>query len=150
MKTIYFVQHGIARAKDIDRKRPLSDIGNAEVHKVATYLREHNVRVSKICHSGKLRAQQTADIFSGILGVNHLAELCGMEPNNNPAQLIEQISEDAVMYVGHLPNLAHVVTEIIAGGVEHPVVKFQNSAVVCIEINENIACIKWFITPEMC
>lgn len=150
MKTIYFVQHGIAHSKDVDQKRPLSDIGNSEVHKVAIYLREHKVAIRKICHSGKLRALQTAAIFSEILGVDNLAELRGMNPNDNPAELIEQITEDAVMYVGHLPNIANVVAENIASGVNNTVLKFQNSAVVCIEIDESTACIKWFITPSMC
>jgi phosphohistidine phosphatase len=150
MKTIYFVQHGIARSKEVDQRRPLSDIGNAEVHKVAISLREHKVPIRKICHSGKLRAVQTAAIFSEILGVTNLTELAGMQPNDNPTQLIEQISEDGVMYIGHLPNLADVVTEIVAGGVNHPLVKFQNAAVVSIEIDESSACIKWFITPDMC
>ena len=150
MKTIYFVQHGIAHAKDVDQKRSLSDIGNAEVHKVATSLREHNIVIHKISHSGKLRARQTAAIFSEILGVNNLTELGGMDPGDNPSELIEQISEDAVMYIGHLPNLAKVVTQLVAEGVNYPVIKFQNSAVVCVEIDENSASIKWFITPDIC
>lgn len=150
MKTIYFVQHGIARAKEIDQKRPLSDIGNAEVHKVAISLREHKVPIRKICHSGKLRALQTAAIFSEILGVANLNELAGMQPNDNPAQLIEQISEDGVMYIGHLPNIAKVVAQLVTGDSERTPIKFQNAAVVCIEIDESGACIKWFITPDMC
>ena len=150
MKTVYFVQHGIAHSKDVDQERSLSDIGNLEVHKVATSLREHNVAIQKICHSGKLRARQTAAIFSEILGVNNQVELGGMDPGDNPAELIKQISEDAVMYIGHLPNLAKVVTTLIAEGNNYPVIKFQNAAVVSVEIDENSAAIKWFITPDMC
>ena len=150
MKTVYFVQHGIAHSKDVDQERALSDMGNLEVHRVATFLREHNVAIHKICHSGKLRARQTAAIFSEILAVNNLAELDGMAPSDNPAELIKQITEDAVMYIGHLPNLAKVVTTLIADGNNHPVIKFQNAAVVCIELDENSAVIKWFITPDMC
>ena len=150
MKTIYFVQHGIAHAKEIDPERGLTDQGNAEVHKVATYLRQHKVAICKICHSGKLRARQSAAIFSEILAVDNQVELSGMNPGDAPEALIEQLSEDAVMYIGHLPNLAKVVTKIIADGEHHPVIKFQNSAVVCIEIDENGASIKWFITPDMC
>ena len=150
MKTIYFVQHGVALAKDVDQSRPLSDFGNLEVHKVACYLREHNIAVAKICHSGKLRAEQTAVIFSQILGVNHLVELSGMKPSDKPSELIGQISEDAVMYIGHLPNIAYVVTDIVGGEVNNPPLKFQNAAVVCIEMDEDTARIKWFITPDMC
>jgi phosphohistidine phosphatase len=150
MKTIYFVQHGIARPAEVDQKRPLSDIGNAEVHKVATSLREHKVPIRKICHSGKLRAKQTATIFSEILGVAQLTELSGMAPNDNPAQLIEQISEDGVMYIGHLPHLSRVVAQLVSGDATYPLVKFQNAAVLCMEMDESSAAIKWFITADMC
>ncbi|MCW8997072.1 MAG: phosphohistidine phosphatase SixA [Psychromonas sp.] len=150
MKTLYFVQHGIAESKDIDPSRPLSDIGRSEVKRIAGYLRQHKIVINKIFHSGKLRAQQTAVIFSQILNVDNVYKLAGMQPNAAPAELIEQITEDAVMYIGHLPNIQHVVAQIVANNVNCSVVKFQNSAVICIEMDENGASIRWFITPEMC
>jgi phosphohistidine phosphatase len=150
MKTVYFVQHGIAHSKNVDQERSLSDIGNLEVHKVAICLRDNNIVIRKICHSGKLRARQTAAIFSEILGVNNLAELSGMAPNDDPGELIKQASEDGVMYIGHLPNLAKVVARLVTGDSNRSPIKFQNAAVVCIEIDEEKALIRWFITPELC
>lgn len=150
MKTIYCVQHGIAQSKDIDPQRPLSATGRSEVHKVAAYLREHKIVIRKICHSGKLRAQQTADIFSEILGVDAVIVLNCMNPNDDPAELIKQTTEDAVMYVGHLPHMQHVVADIVTAGTNNSIVKFQNSAVVCIEADQSSAAIKWFITPDIC
>jgi len=150
MKTIYFVQHGIAQPKDVDPQRPLSAIGRSEVHRVASYLREHKIVIRKIYHSGKLRAQQTASIFAEILGADAVSALNGMNPNDYPDELIAQITEDAVMYIGHLPHMQHVVADIVTGDANNNVVKFQNAAVACIEIEADTARIKWFLTPDIC
>ncbi len=148
-KKLYFVQHGAAYTKNVDEKRPLSDNGSAEVKKVAIYLKNHKVVIKKIYHSKKLRAAQTATIFSDILAVDYVSELSGMNPNDDPHKLIKQITEDAIMYVGHLPNIQNVVANIITNS-NNTVVKFQNAAVVCIEIDNSMATIKWFITPNLC
>jgi len=150
MKTVYLVQHGIAHVKDVDEKKSLSDAGIKDVRKVAEYLKKHEVCINKICHSRKLRAFQTAEIFSEILEVNNICTLDGMNPNDKPAKLIQQMNEDHVMYVGHLPNMQYVVSEIVVNNENIAVLKFQNSAVVCIELENNVGSIKWFITPVMC
>ena len=107
------------------------------------------VAIREIVHSGKLRASQTASIFSQILEVKSVTELKVMNPNNAPEKLIEQITEDAVMYIGHLPNIQKVVSKLVTGN-DNGIIQFQNSAVACVEINENESHIKWFITSELC
>lgn len=150
MKSVYFVQHGIAHAKEVDPSRALSDQGSLEVHKVARYLKAHNITVDKICHSGKLRARQTAVIFSQLLAVKELVEFAGMAPGDDPELLTQQISENAVMYIGHLPNLSRVVAQLVTGDGNRSIIKFQNAAVLCIEMDESSAAIKWFLTADMC
>lgn len=150
MKTLYFVQHGIAEPQEVNSKRPLSDTGINEVYRVAAYLRDHYISISKIYHSGKLRAQQTAALFSETLAVANIAEINGLNPNDDPLELINQLTEDAVMYVGHLPNIANIVTQLISGETNTPLLKFQNSAVACVEVDSSSATLKWFITPSMC
>lgn len=150
MKTLYFVQHGIAHPEDVDPTRSLSDIGIDEVRRVAAYLKDHHIVITKIYHSGKFRAQQTARLFAEALAIDNIAEIKGLNPNDDPDQLINQLTEDAVMYVGHLPNIAHLVTQLISGDKNKPALKFQNAAVACIEIDTSSAGLKWFITPNMC
>ena len=150
MKTLYFVQHGIAHPKDVDPTRSLSDIGIDEVRRVAAYLKDHHIVITKIYHSGKFRAQQTARLFAEALAIDNIAEIKGLNPNDDPDQLINQLTEDAVMYVGHLPNIAYLVTQLISGDKNKAALKFQNAAVACIEIDTSSAGLKWFITPNMC
>ncbi|MGB5445232.1 MAG: phosphohistidine phosphatase SixA [Psychromonas sp.] len=149
MKTVYFVQHGIAHSTEIDPSRPLTDLGKEQVRRVATYLKDHNIKIAKIFHSGKLRAQQTALLFSEILAVDNVAAIKGMEPTDSATKLVAQLTEDAVMYVGHLPNLCNTVGLLISGN-NKQVLKFKNAAVACIEIDIEAASLQWFITPEMC
>lgn len=150
MITVYFVQHGLAESKEIDETRPLSGSGIEEVRTVAGKLRDHDIEIAKIYHSGKLRAVQTASIFAELLDTAEVSALSGMNPNDDPQALIEQVTEDAAMYVGHLPNMQTVVSNILSDGKNSSIVKFQNSAVACIETQHDQSSLKWFITPEMC
>ena len=150
MITVYLVQHGIALAKDIDETRPLSDIGADEVRSIAFMLKKNNIDIHKIIHSGKLRAVQTASIFAQVLDISIVSQQKGMNPNDEPEKLIEQITEDAVMYIGHLPNIQNVVSNLVTGNNNNSVIKFKNAAVACIEINDKESHLNWFITPGLC
>lgn len=149
MKTVYFAQHGVATPKEVDEQRPLSAVGNDETHNVASCLKKQQVEINKIAHSGKLRALQTASIFAEVLGVDDVIQLDVMNPNDDPSQLIQQISQDKVLHVGHLPNIQKVISTLICHENSN-VVQFQNSAVVCIEMNDSESSIKWFLTPQIC
>ena len=149
MTTIYLVQHGVAISKEIDEERPLSDIGIKETRQIAEILKKKNIIIQKIAHSGKLRALQTASIFSDILNVSDVCQVKGMKPNDGPDVLIQQMTDDAVMYIGHLPNVQNVVSSLVSGDKVVNVLQFQNSAVACVELQESEAHIKWFLTPDL-
>jgi len=150
MINVYFVQHGVSQPKEIDEKRPLSEIGRDETQRVANKLKQQGITLNKIYHSGKLRAVQTAELFANIMGVTNISELEGMKPNDDANDFLQQITENAVMYIGHLPHIHKVVSALICGDENCMPIQFQNSAVICIEIDQFQASAKWFINPEMC
>ena len=61
---VYLVQHGLAKSKDEDPERPLTAVGREEVERVARAAAAVAVRPAAILHSGKARAEQTAEIFA--------------------------------------------------------------------------------------
>lgn len=150
VRTVYFMQHGIAVSKDENEERPLSIIGSEEVRNMARYLKGHQVVIHKICHSGKLRARQTAALISEILEIEDVAELAGMNPNDSSSRIIDQITEDAMMFVGHLPNIQNVVATLVSGDASNTIIKFKNAGIVCLEIEGQTGNIKWFVTPDIC
>ena len=64
---LYLVQHGEAVPEDADPSRPLSETGNRDVARVAAFLATADIRVSRVLHSGKLRAGQTAELCAAKL-----------------------------------------------------------------------------------
>ena len=147
----YFVQHGKALTKDIDKSRPLSDEGVSETRAMAKNLAYNQLHITRICHSGKERAAQTANIFADGLGLTSTDALEDMSPNDDvKAFLISQLTPDSAdtMYVGHLPHLDKLTSYLLCKNESANCVTFQNSAVVCIETDENdSSTIHWYKTP---
>ena len=147
---LYFVQHGVALVKEEGSERSLSLDGEAGVVCVANHLKQHGVVLSGICHSGKLRAQQTAEVFSQILTVGTVTELAGMKPTDDIAVLLKNLEVDDIMFIGHLPHIEKVVSYILTGKENTAVVKFTNATVVCIEKVESEFYIDWVLNPTIC
>ncbi len=59
---LYLMQHGQATTETEDPERPLTDAGRAAVQRVAKRARAAGVRIGGCLHSGKLRAEQTAQM----------------------------------------------------------------------------------------
>jgi phosphohistidine phosphatase SixA len=64
---VYLVQHGKSLPKEKDPAKGLSDTGRQETLKIADVAKMYQVPVSRIGHSGKARAEQTAQIFREVL-----------------------------------------------------------------------------------
>ena len=133
---LYLVRHGEACPERDDPSRPLTDKGKSETQKSANCLKQAQIYIDLIVHSGKKRAEQTAEIFKNalnpqceILVKDHLAP----NDDNDPIyQEINQHNKD-VMIVGHLPFLPKLASRLITN-IEHPpVVHFKESAVAILE-----------------
>lgn len=146
---MYFVQHGKALDKKVDPERPLSAEGRQEVEHISNYLREVGISVTKIYHSGKTRARETAQIFGEIIGEGLVWERPGMGPNDDVKAFSHDIETEDIMYVGHLPHLGKLVSLLTTGHEEANVVRFENGGVVCIEEGESGFHIEWYIKPSL-
>jgi phosphohistidine phosphatase len=114
---IYLAQHGLAVDKKINPDRPLSDQGRLEVKNAANYLKQSDVAIKDIYHSGKTRADQTASIFADVLNIEHIEKLDGINPNDEPEPIVDLINNwtDDTMLVTHLPFLPHLVHLLLTG-----------------------------------
>lgn len=146
---MYFVQHGKAVAKEVDPGRPLSEEGRREVELVGAFLRRMDVTLRHVCHSGKTRARQTAELLSAEIGLDCVSELDGMKPDDDVVEFAEGL-EDNTMYVGHLPHMGRLVSYLVAGDEDADVVAFSSGGMVCVGKDETGYHIKWFVTPASC
>ena len=149
---LYLVQHGQALPKETDPERPLSEPGQADITRLAKFLQNANVQVSRIIHSGKKRAQQTADLLtSAICPGETTQEAMGLNPNDPVEEFAAKASQWQVdtLVVGHLPFLAKLVDHLLAKG-QGEVVSFRPGTVVCLErIDPQGWTIAWMIRPEL-
>lgn len=147
---IYFVQHGLALPEQVDPNRPLSAEGRKEVERIAAHLRRVGIVVKKVCHSGKTRAEQTAQILAEQIGDGHIYEVAGMSPKDNVIEFAAGLKEDQTMYVGHLPHLGKLVSCLVAGHEDANVVRFVNAGVVCVEKDSAGYHMEWYLKPSLC
>jgi phosphohistidine phosphatase len=133
---IYLTQHGLALPKDVDRERPLSDQGRADVQRLAEFLRQTGVRVEQIWHSGKTRAEQTAALLAdAILPDGRPEARPGLGPNDSVEPLASDIGawSSDVMLVGHLPFLRHLACLLLNADPDSPALVFEPGSTACLE-----------------
>ena len=147
---IYFVQHGLALPEQVDPNRPLSAEGRKEVERIAAHLRQVEIVVKKVCHSGKTRAKETAQILAEQIGDGNIYERSGMSPNDSVIAFAAGLKEDDTMYVGHLPHLGKLVSYLVAGDEDANLVKFVNAGVVCVEKDNMGYHVEWYLKPSLC
>jgi len=120
---MYLVRHGEAKSKEEDPERGLTEAGRADVNRIAVWAAAAGIRAGEVRHSGKLRAQQTAEIVAEHLVVR-------------PAEAIRDEQRD-IMLVGHLPFLERLASLLIAGGAETGVVSLDAGALLELTQTEN-------------
>ena len=147
----YFVQHAEALSKEENPERPLSEKGRSDIMKVASFVSKHQkILAGLIVHSGKTRAQQTAEILAGFLnpqkGVKYED---GLDPLADPLVWVNRLnsSEEDICLVGHLPNLSKLTSLLLCMDETKEIIRFQMGGIVCLEKAEKLWSIIWMIVP---
>jgi phosphohistidine phosphatase len=150
---LYLVQHGDAVPEQSDPERPLSAAGRHDVEAVARLLASNAIRAERVAHSGKLRAQQTAELLVAALAPGIVLEaMAGLNPNNPIEPVARRVANmtSKVVLVGHLPFMGKLVARLVAGDEHKPVAAFVPGTVVCLEQGETSRwAITWMVRPEI-
>ena len=150
---LYLVQHGKSLPKDKDPQKGLSEEGISETKQIAEIAKGYGVPVTGITHSGKTRARQTAEIFASALEpAGGVQERSGLNPLDDVTVFAGDIdSTENRMFVGHLPFMERLTAHLITGSIEKPVLKFQNSGIVCLDMDPDAQSwvIKWALMPQI-
>jgi phosphohistidine phosphatase len=148
---LYLIQHGEAKSKEEDPERPLSEQGINDVTKVARMVPP--LGISRIFHSGKLRAEQTAVIYGKHIGAE-VSETDGLNPMDDPATWANHLKDEGVdtMLVGHLPHLGKLASLLLCANPDAEAVAFRMGGVLCLEKTgkpQNPWTFQWMLIPEM-
>jgi phosphohistidine phosphatase len=132
---VYLVQHGKSLAKSEDPEKGLSAEGKKETERIAEVASGYQIRVSRILHSGKKRARETAEILSKRLSPAGGSHRCdGMNPLDEVSLFADTLELDQdIMLVGHLPFLERLIGLLVCGNPDQTVFKLQNSGILCLD-----------------
>lgn len=149
---IYLAQHGKSAPESVDPERGLTEEGIAEVERVARRLADAGITVDIVWHSGKTRAAQTAEIFARTLHATQGVQArTGIDPMDDVEAVAATLPVDRdELFVGHLPFMQRMVSALVLGNAEVPVIAFQNGGVVCLDWDEPMRrwVIRWTVFPS--
>jgi phosphohistidine phosphatase len=150
---VYLVQHAEAKSDLEDPLRPLSAKGREDITRVSAYLSQLNIPVSKIFHSTKLRAKQTAEIlFEHLKPGRGVSDADGLSPLDDPAIWAERLRDlpDGVVLVGHLPHLARLASLLLCGATDKNIVSFRMAGIVCLKRDDTGSwSMQWMLKPDV-
>jgi len=150
---LYLVQHGAALPGEVDPARPLSESGRKDVQTMANFLKGAGIRVERVWHSGKSRAEQTAHLLAkAVLPRGKIEQVGGIGPHDDVAGFVSDadVWEQNILVVGHLPFLSRLVAWLVTSNPEHEVVGYVPGSVVCLERRDlNRWTVLWMIRPDL-
>ena len=150
---LYLVQHAKAASKEADPQRPLTEEGRRDIRKVAEFIKPLKLSVDYLWHSGKNRAQQTAEILAKVVEVRkEMATHDGLAPNDDVTPLQAELisSQKDTMIVGHLPFLGKLASLLLTGHESSNTVAFKNGGIVCLDYSDdNQWQLQWMIVPAL-
>ncbi|MFQ5771544.1 MAG: phosphohistidine phosphatase SixA [bacterium] len=151
-KIIYLVQHGEARTKEEDPARPLSERGKQEVEAVANWAAQAGIQVEGIWHSGKRRAEETANIFAIKLNLeNKVLSGSGLAPLDAVEPMAKALAQEqkALLLVSHLPFLNRLASYLLIHDPEKTVVRFRMGGLVGLSEESGNWSVSLIVSPEV-
>jgi phosphohistidine phosphatase len=149
---IYLARHGQYNSADVDPLKGLSDTGKAEIGRLAEALRGLDINVAIIWHSGKARAEETAQILAAaVKSANGLIKQTGLNPDDPVDDVATEIQtlDRNLMIVGHLPFMAKLTAKLLTGDSARCAVNFPTGSIICLDYNRGKWSLDWFINPQV-
>lgn len=156
--TIYFLRHASAGQRvsnpKKDERRGLDADGIEQCRQVGRALAAMEIQVDAILSSPLKRASQTAALVANEMG--HEGKL-QLDPALRPEASFSQFREllarygkaDAIMVVGHNPNLSDFLGRTITRATSPAEVSLKKGAVAQVDTRRNSSGLRWCLTPKV-
>jgi phosphohistidine phosphatase len=155
---LYFLRHASAGEHVMnpkkDEKRALDKEGIEQCGYIGRALAALNVQVDTIVSSPLKRCTQTASLVGNELGYEGKLQIdTGLRPGAGFAdfrKLLEKYAkQEAVMVVGHNPNLSQFLGSVISDSGCEASLDLKKGAVAKVEMRRTTGTLQWCVTPKL-
>src|SRR5947209_133273 len=155
---LYFLRHANAGEHQVnpkkDEKRALDKEGIEQCGYIGRALAALEVQVDAIVSSPLKRAAQTASLVGNELGYEGKLQLdAGLRPEATLADfrklLQKHARQEAVMVVGHNPNLSQFLGMVVSDSGCEASVDLKKGAVAKVEMRSSSGTLQWCLTPKV-
>lgn len=149
---VYLLRHGDYAISELTHTDSLTDKGQKEIKHLAHFLQQCNIKVATIYHSGKNRANQTAEIISAFLSNKHVEIYPNLSPMDDVGLFAQDLYHftDDLLVVGHLPFLSRLVSKLLIDSDTKDIVEFKTGTLVVLErLNHSRFIIRWVLAPDL-
>ena len=149
---VILARHGEATSALENPNRPLSKRGIDEVGKMVRFLEPLQISVDEIRHSGKKRAEETAEILGGsVKSAKGIRAVSGMSPNDDVEPIADLLNAEgvSVMLVSHMPFLSYLTSFLILGHHDREIVNFLTASLAGLSKTPLGWRLDWLLHPHI-
>ncbi|HET6844412.1 MAG TPA: phosphohistidine phosphatase SixA [Candidatus Angelobacter sp.] len=155
---LYFLRHASAGKNFVnpqkDERRPLDEEGILQARYIGRLLTGLDVQVEQIISSPLKRALQTASLLANELAFEEAVQKNdALRPEGSYEHFQDMLSHyrknEAVIVVGHNPNLTEFLSRIITGSAGSAHLELKKGAVAKVELNGRMGTLQWLVTPRI-
>lgn len=152
---LILVQHGEAVAETINPARPLTERGRQDIEHLAAFLGKNGVRITRLVHSGKLRAKDSAAMLLPAIGAGAAVEVMekGLLPSDSPVYVSETANtwREDTLIVGHQPFMSRLTSRLLLGAERPIILEFNPGTAACLTHRPVTGAwsLAWVLTPEL-
>jgi phosphohistidine phosphatase len=155
---VFFLRHANAGQKrsnpKVDEKRPLDREGIEQSRYIGRLLSAMEVHVDLIVSSPLKRATQTAALVGNEIGYEGRLVL---DNAMKPAATFQQFEAllrtcarlDAIMVVGHNPNMARFLSLLVTKGANDRAIEMKKGSIARVDFTQKRTIFNWMITPKI-
>lgn len=155
---IYFLRHANAGEKRADpakdEKRPLDKDGIVQCRYVGALLAALDTQVDQIITSPLKRATQTAALVGNEIGFDAKLQVSNaLRPGATFEDFRELLTAsakyEAIMVVGHNPNLTEFVSQVVTNGGSRKSVELKKGGIARVDFSSKRSVLNWMVTPKL-
>ncbi|MGA3125424.1 MAG: phosphohistidine phosphatase SixA [Candidatus Korobacteraceae bacterium] len=155
---IYFLRHANAGQKRLnvgqDEKRPLDKEGIEQCRYMGRWLNSLDTHVDLILSSPLKRATQSAALVGNEIAYElRIERTAALHPGATYESfrlLLQKIRGlEAVMVVGHNPNMSKFLSLLVTGGLSERGIEMKKGSVARVELGPKRGVLNWLMTPRL-